>query len=85
MQRIGVVNRKIKKFYEREKKAKFFKVTSHDADIINSNIWYNILYLDVHPSWCRNITFKVFEDGLDFERMLKTVVINYTYPKYGNC
>lgn len=81
------VTRKIKKFYQRERKLFWFKISNeilNDTELVRLLINDKKTRLDKNPTWCRNISFKINLSGDDLIRNLKTVLIYYTYPKYGN-
>jgi hypothetical protein len=77
------VIRKIKLFYNRGRKAVYFKVSNellNDYTLINMTINDKIIRLDKHPTWCRNISVQIYFDKYDFVKSLSTVRIDYTYP-----
>lgn len=81
------VRNKINRFYERERKAYYFKVSSEaleDIPYMSAMINQEFNYMVRHSGWCRNKSIKIGEDYNDFALGLKTVRIDYTYPKYGN-
>jgi hypothetical protein len=81
------VKNKLKRFYKRERKAIWFKVTPEFVNDIRSLtmfINHKKSRLDKHPTWCRNISVQIGLDRDDFVKNLQTVRIDYTYPKYGN-
>lgn len=78
------VIRKIKRFYERERKAMFFKVSNemlNDSKSMLMFINHKKSRLDKHPTWCRNIAVQTGLDLDDFVKNRSTVRIDYTYPK----
>lgn len=77
--------KKLSKFYERIKKAKFFKVTDEFFKSEHMPHFIQNIKIDKHPSWCRDMKVDTAYDGNDFIQNKITVRIDYTYPKYGNC
>jgi hypothetical protein len=78
------VIRKIKRFYQRDRKTLFFKVTNEMLnDVKSATMFINHKKnrLDKHPAWCRDISVEIGLDRDDFAKNRSTVRIDYTYPK----
>lgn len=81
------VIRKIKRFYQRDNKVKYHKMTNEMLnDTSFSTLIINSLKSKVEKkqNWIRNIKVKIGVCKDDYVKNRQTVAIFYTYPKYGN-
>ena len=80
------VLRRLKKFYERENRGEYLKVSQ--SVFKSKELLKNILdayKLKAKRSWIKGlIRVDIAEDGDDFVKDLITIRFSYSYPKYGN-
>ena len=80
------VLRRLKKFYQRENRGEYLKVSQ--SVFKNTELLKNILdlyELKAKRSWIKGlIRVDIAEDGDDFVKDLITIRFSYSYPKYGN-
>jgi len=82
------VIKRIRKFYEREKRGVQFKINrgilTQDIGLVQIVIKDAMKTMVKNPSWVRNTFVEMGESGHDFMNNTKTIHITYLYPKYGN-
>jgi len=80
------VLRRLKKFYQRENRGEYLKVSQ--SVFKSKELLKNILdgyKLKAKRSWIKGlIRVDIAEDGDDFVKDLITIRFSYSYPKYGN-
>jgi hypothetical protein len=87
--RVLKLRKKLKKFYEREKKVSFTKISKDFVDniVAISQISRQLdpRTFEKHPGAVKDISKVEFgEDGNDFVNDMLSARLTYTYPKYGN-